>query len=102
MTEMASKTQSMLKRCLDALVNLDANLAAEVCASDDEIDAMNRANYAKVGEDLAHAVADPMGRVTILGVSRDLERIADHATNIAQDVIYMLEGEIVRHRGATP
>jgi phosphate transport system protein len=98
MTEIALKTQSMLKRCLDALVNLDADLAVSVCADDDEIDELNRRNYLKVAEDLAQGVADPMSRVTILGVSRDLERVADHATNIAQDVVYMLEGRIIRHR----
>jgi phosphate transport system protein len=95
---MSAKTQAMLRHSLDALVNLDGRLAAEVCRDDDEIDAINREMYACVREGM-RANPDAVERLLhMLAVSRHLERIADHATNIAEDVIYMVEGEIVRHK----
>ncbi|MBN2272314.1 MAG: phosphate signaling complex protein PhoU [Sedimentisphaerales bacterium] len=97
-TTMAAKTQEMLKKSLDALVNLNAGLAREVCASDDEIDAMNRRMF-QIIQDAINAYPDQVDAlIHLLSASRHLERIADHATNIAEDVIYMIEGEIVRHR----
>jgi phosphate transport system protein len=96
--EMAAKTQAMLKLSLDALVNVDAGLARYVCAADDEVDAMNRQMYHQV-EDAIRAHPEQMDAlIHMLSISRHLERIADHATNIAEDVIYMIEGVIVRHR----
>ena len=97
---MCEKAQSMLKRSLDALVNLDADLARGVCAQDDEVDELNRANYAAIQERIRTHPDDIEYLMHILAVSRHLERIADHATNIAEDVLYMVEGEIVRHRAA--
>jgi phosphate transport system protein len=95
---MAAKAQAMLKKSIDALVNLRPDLAREVCASDDEIDAMNRQMYLIV-QDAIHSHPEQVeSLIHLLSVSRHLERIADHATNIAEDVIYMIEGEIVRHR----
>jgi phosphate transport system protein len=95
---MADKAQMMLKMSLDALVNLSVETAQQVRSSDDEIDAMNRRMYLKVQE----AILDKPDRIEslvhLLSVSRHLERIADHATNIAEDVIYMIEGQIVRHQ----
>jgi phosphate transport system protein len=95
---MAAKAQKMLKLSLDALVNLSASTARNVCAHDDEIDAMNRQIYILV-QDMIHTNPEQTeSLIHLLSVSRHLERIADHATNIAEDVIYMIEGEIVRHR----
>ena len=97
-TTMAAKTQEMLKKSLDALVNLNAGLAREVCACDDEIDAMNRRMFLII-QDAINTYPDQVeALIHLLSASRHLERIADHATNIAEDVIYMIEGEIVRHR----
>ncbi|NLE28674.1 MAG: phosphate signaling complex protein PhoU [Phycisphaerae bacterium] len=96
--EMARKTQSMLKRSLDALVNADTELAREVCAADDEVDAMNREMYLQVQNVIKAHPEQAESLIHMLSASRHLERIADHATNIAEDVIYMIEGEIVRHR----
>lgn len=95
---MAVKTQEMLKKSLDALVNLNTRLAYEVCACDDEIDAMNRQMYLMVQEAMnAHPnQVEPL--IHLLSASRHLERVADLATNIAEDVIYMIKGEIVRHK----
>jgi len=95
---MAAKAQEMLKRSLDALVGFNAEMADEVCVSDDEIDAMNRQVYLMV-EEAIHAHPDQTeSLIHTLSVSRHLERIADHATNIAEDVIYMINGSIVRHK----
>jgi phosphate transport system protein len=96
---MMEKASAMLKNCLDSLVNLDAKLALSVCAADDEVDALYREMFDKVKSGI---IADP-GRVDdflqMLSITRHLERIADHTTNIAEDVIYMIEGAIIRHSG---
>jgi phosphate transport system protein len=96
--EMARKTQSMLKGSLDALVNADTALARQVCLDDDEVDAINREMYIQVEEGIRANPEQMECLIHLLSISRHLERIADHATNIAEDVIYMIEGEIVRHR----
>jgi phosphate transport system protein len=95
---MADKARAMVARALDALVNMDARLARQVCAADDEVDAMNREMYDKVKDTMRKHPEWIDQLVHILSTSRHLERVADHATNIAEDVIYMIEGEIVRHR----
>jgi len=95
---MAVKAQEMLRKSLDAFVTMDAALAREVCASDDEVDAMNRDMHAQVRDAMRRNPENIEGLTHLLLASRHLERIADHSTNIAEDVIYMLEGEIVRHR----
>jgi len=95
---MSTKTQAMLKDSLDALVNLDADLAYKVCASDDEVDALNRQMYVDVQQAIHAHPEDTGSLIHLLSASRHLERIADGATNIAEDVIYMINGEIIRHR----
>jgi len=95
---MANKAQLMLKESLDALVNMSADLAREVCASDDEIDTMNRQMYLILQDGIRQHPEQLESLIHLLSASRHLERIADHATNIAEAVIYMIEGEIVRHK----
>jgi phosphate transport system protein len=95
---MAEKTQAMVKKSLDALVSLDSGLAREVMAADDEVDHMNRRMYEDIQAEMARRPADIQPLMHMLSCSRHLERIADHATNIAEDVIYMVQGEIVRHK----
>ena len=95
---MSKKTESMLNKCLDALVNMSSELANEVCADDDEVDAINRQMYLRVQEAIQEYPDQMLSLIHLLSVSRHLERIADHATNIAEDVIYMIEGRIVRHK----
>ncbi|HUU27646.1 MAG TPA: phosphate signaling complex protein PhoU [archaeon] len=95
---MAEKAQAMLKNSLDALVNRDTSLARKVCAADDEVDDINRQMYDKVKERIAGGKGDINAFLHLLSISRHVERIADLATNIAEDVIYMVEGVIVRHR----
>jgi phosphate transport system protein len=96
--QMAQKAQEMLNKSLDSLVNLNAGLAREVCACDDEVDAMYRQIYQIVQETIEADHGQIESLIHLLSTARHLERIADHATNIAEDVIYMIEGKIVRHK----
>ena len=95
---MAEKAQLMLKESLDALVESDTHLARQVRASDDEVDQIHAHMY-KLIEDYLRGHPDRIAQAMhLLSASRHLERVADGATNIAEDVIYMVEGEIVRHQ----
>jgi phosphate transport system protein len=94
---MSDKTQLMLRGCLDALVNMDTEGANEVCARDDEIDRMKHDLRLKAQEMIRANPSHVEFFLNLLAVSRNLERIADLATNIAEGVIYMAEGRIVRH-----
>mgnify|MGYP001223835153 CR=1 FL=1 len=95
---MADHAQQMLGQCLDALIEQNEAAARAVCAADAEVDAMNRAAYTRVLEALRRDPANAEQILCVFSVARQLERIADHATNIAEDVLYMLRGEIVRHQ----
>jgi len=95
---MAEKTKAMMKKSLDSLMKQDAKLAYEVLAADDGIDAMNREMYARIQDAIRRKPEHLESLIHLLSCSRHLERIADHATNIAEDVIYMIDGVIVRHR----
>lgn len=98
--EMVRIAQQMVKQSLDALVEINADLAAEVRSTDDHVDAMHRAVYDTVEQhirDNPDAIPQLM-RMQVM--ARQIERIADHAVNIAKDVIYLARGEIVRHRRA--
>jgi phosphate transport system protein len=97
---MATRTQEMLRLALDALVNVDPRRARDVCAMDDQVDVMHRDMYALVQRGIQSDPARVDQYLTLLTISRNLERIADHATNIAEDVLYMFEGRVVRHRVA--
>ncbi len=98
--EMAQKVRRMLNRSLDSLVRRDAEMARLVMEADDRVDAMHGSIYRLVSTAAAAHPEHTIGFLQMLSISRNLERIADHATNIAEDVIYMLEGEIVRHQGS--
>jgi phosphate transport system protein len=96
--EMREKAMSMLARSLDALMKMDAEKAHAVRNSDDEIDELNRQMYTKVSRAVRKDPDHVERLLSYLSACRHLERIADYATNIAEDVIYMIEGEIVRHK----
>lgn len=89
---------TMVRQSLEALVHLDGGLARRVIYDDDQVDQIHRGVYREV----KRAIEDDPGQVdpmiNLLVASRQLERIADHAVNIAEDVIYTAEAEIVRHR----
>jgi phosphate transport system protein len=95
---MMTKTQQMLQHSLDSLVHLQAETAFQVLTDDDEVDRMNREMYAIFQKEAEKDVSHLPYLLHLLSASRHLERIADHATNIAEDVIYLIQGEIVRHR----
>ncbi len=96
--QMAAKVQRMLKAALDALVNHDAVLASRVLDMDEEVDQQHKQNYKLVKEQIRLHPERIDSLVQYISVSRHVERIGDLATNIAEDVIYMIQGEIVRHR----
>ena len=91
------KVAQMLKRSLDALVNLDVDLSFKIVMQDDEVDAMHRQAYQQTCDKMSEKPESIKYLLNYYLISRHLERIADHATNIAEEVIYLIEGEIVRH-----
>lgn len=94
---MGETVRRMLRESLDAFVREDVELALEVCREDDDIDRMHASMFAEM---LAHMRANPeaiVGGTAQLFVSKYLERIADHATNIAEMVIFMVKGKSIRH-----
>lgn len=95
--QMADKSQGMLKKVLDAFVTLDESAAREVCAADSEIDNMNQEIFQQVKEAIMKNPRLFEALLQIMHIARHLERIGDHATNIAEDLIYLIEGRIVRH-----
>jgi phosphate transport system protein len=95
--KMATLASEMVRKCLQAFIEADAELARSVLTMDDAVDAMNKAAFKsliKVMEEHSHLAPQALNALMI---SRSLERVADHATNIAEDVIFWVEGEDVRH-----
>jgi len=93
----AGLAQGMVRKALDAFVNRDAELARSVLVSDDAVDNMRTASYHEL---ISFMEANPQHiaqAVYLLSVVRNLERIADHATNIAEDVLFLVKGIDVRH-----
>jgi phosphate transport system protein len=94
---MAESAQKMLKDSLDSFVSRDADLAMNVCAADDFVDNLN---YQIFNELLLYMLKDPKNisrAVRLSYITKYLERIADHATNIAEMVVYMVQGKVIRH-----
>lgn len=98
---MTDMTTSMVRQSLDSFVNLDGKQARRVIRLDDEVDRYN----AEIIEELMASMKKSPDLIepclSLFSAVRHLERIADHATNIAEDVLYMVDGEIVRHRHQT-
>ena len=91
---MAEMAQEMVRDTLNAFINGDAVLAKQVCERDDQVDKLN----IQIFRDLLMADAATIPRaVDLILVGRHLERIADHATNIGEDVIYMVQGKTIKH-----
>ena len=95
--QMATATQSMLKDSLNAFVNNDSKLAENVCKRDDEVDTLNHQIFIKLLTDNPHESAEVERAIDLILVAKNLERIADHSTNIAEDIIYMVEGKTIKH-----
>ncbi|WP_321530275.1 phosphate signaling complex protein PhoU [uncultured Desulfuromonas sp.] len=95
---MAKRVLAMLDKSLTSLVNLDAAMAQQVIDDDDQIDELHRQTYGLVKQELVASSHNLEALLLWLAVSRHMERIADLAAHIAEDVVYMIEGQIVRHR----
>jgi len=94
---MSQLAQLMLRDALNAFVSHDPSLARNVCTRDDEVDDMKRDIRVRIEKILQEDPYRVEPLFKVLSISRNLERIADLATNIAEDVSYMLEGKIIRH-----
>jgi phosphate transport system protein len=94
---LAQRVQEMMRQSLQAFIRHDSGLARQVCKADDEVDELDRT----IIQDLLRlmvedeAIAPGQSQITVV---RNLERVGDHATNIAEQVVYMVEGESIRHR----
>lgn len=97
LTAMAHQTREMLRSALDALVNMDNDLASEVRSKDDDIDNQKKNVRRKMEAAIQHDPANCESYLAALGAARNIERIADLVTNICEDVIYSASGRIVRH-----
>jgi phosphate transport system protein len=96
--EMTDAATKMVRESLDAFVNLDAVEARKILPQDDRVDRLNRDIIAVILEGMRREPESADLLLRLFSVARHLERIADHATNIAEDVVYMVEGEIIRHQ----
>ncbi|MGB4728746.1 MAG: phosphate signaling complex protein PhoU [Thermogutta sp.] len=101
LSEMWGKAQVMLRNSVDSLVNCDLDLAIDVCRQDEAVDAQKRMIREHVERMIQETPDLVRPLLQVLAISRNLERVADHATNIAEDVIYMVRGQIARHAGPT-
>ena len=89
----------MVKHSIEAFISKNRNLADDVCALDEEIDVMHRAVFKKVTRLMKTEAANVDELIAALSISRYIERMGDHATRIAREVIYLVTGVIVRHKG---
>ena len=96
--KMAMLAQQMLKDSLDSFVNQDAELARAICRRDDEIDYLNDQVYQELLQYMHKDRSTVARAVALILVARHLERVADHATNIAEDVYYLVRGHTIKHR----
>ena len=95
---MAVIARDMVKNAINSFVNRDVELAKKVILSDQEIDNLrNQVQRELIYDYMARNCADAPRAVPLLLIARHLERISDHAVNIAEDIIYMVNGEVVRH-----
>ncbi len=97
---MFSLANDMVKKSVDAFVLQDRNLADQVCAQDEKVDAMHHTAVNKVTALIKTADADVNQLINALSVSRNIERLADHASKIAEEVIYLVTGELFKHKSS--
>jgi phosphate transport system protein len=95
---MANLVEASLRKALDSFVNRDAELARSVLVSDDEVDHLRDSIYNELVSYMESEPSSIRACIDLMFVARNLERIADHATNIAEDVVFLVEGADVRHR----
>lgn len=95
---MASLAQDMVRDSLTSFIDLDSKLARDICQRDQEVDQLNDQVFREL---LTYTIEDPAAvprAVELILIGRHLERIADHATNISEDVIYLVEGKTIKHQ----
>jgi phosphate transport system protein len=98
LTEISQKTEAMLRDSLDCLVHLDTSLARQVCARDCEVNELKRVIRERTEQEIRQHPEHVVLLLKLLGACRNLERVADQAANIAEDVVYLVDGEIIRHQ----
>src|SRR5690606_15113600 len=96
--EMFGIAKEMLKNSIDAFIEEDAGLSKNVILSDDIIDNMNAENHKILKEIMKQNPANIEPAVALLVISRELERLADHCTNIAEDVFFIVEAQMIKHK----
>ncbi|WP_437227413.1 phosphate signaling complex protein PhoU [Planctomicrobium sp. SH661] len=97
LTQMAERAVNMLHRSIDAYVDLNSELARRVCLEDDQIDEMNKGLIHQLIEYMHRSPDQLDALLHLFSAVRHVERVADHATNIAEDIVYLVEGRIIRH-----
>jgi phosphate transport system protein len=95
---LGDKVLCMVHASLEALVHQDAAGAREVCQMDEEVDGIHRKNYELLKRRMREDPNVVEDAVNALTVSRSLERIADLATNVAEDIVFMVDGDVIRHQ----
>ena len=95
--QMARNTQRMVRESLDAFVNGNGDLARKVCREDDQVDRLNHQIFHELLALMLEEHHSITQAIRISFISKYMERIADHATNIAELVVYLIEGKIIRH-----
>lgn len=96
--EMFVSTKKMLKNAIDAYINGNPELAKSVIYDDGEVDKLNAENHKILKEIMKQSPDNIEGGVALLVMSRELERIADHATNISEDVFFIYEAQMIKHK----
>ncbi|MCP5468773.1 MAG: phosphate signaling complex protein PhoU [Deltaproteobacteria bacterium] len=99
LSELAKKSQNMVHQALDAFVAKDAVKAKNICESDDEVDKLDYQNFESLIKATQANAQDARRNMRIIIISRQLERIADHATNVAEEVLFLVKGQDIRHGG---
>jgi len=98
LSEMTELTTAMLRSALDAFVRVDGHRARQILLEDDRIDELHKRCIKRLIEAMQQEPESIPVNISYISVSRHLERIADHTTNIAEDVVYLADGDIVRHQ----
>jgi phosphate transport system protein len=94
---MSKTVESMVRKALDAFVQRDEALARSVLFADDEVDDLKNSVYQELLDMLENGEAPPGTAFDLIFIAHNLERVADHATNIAEDVLFLIKGVDVRH-----
>jgi phosphate transport system protein len=96
--KMFEYTKKMLKNAIDAYINGNPELAKTVIYADSEVDKINSENHSILKNIMKQSPDNIEGAVALLVISRELERIADHSTNIAEDVYFIYEAQLIKHK----